>query len=735
MCISIKRVELWMDELLKQVVPTVLKREVSCKDYEINVLKSEFEKFKQEKDGIDFKIEKFDKASKDLDQLLGSQITDKSKNDLGYSTVPPPHPLIYNRPKKLDLSYSGLDEFKEPEFKGYSPENSEQGSNDVCDKKSDNYKENSDESLVEEQVSQDKSSFVESSLNLGVQENVFLLFKGRVHKTLKYMNNQLKRASHNMMIKEFDGGYVAFGLEAAHIVVEITVSLRGCDKKNYVLFTDTECLVLSPNFKLPDENQILLRIPREDNMKRSAYKHFDNDQTCVACLKGKQHRASFTAGAIFNNSVGTSDEISQDCIVMPIWEDTSYFDSPTKDVDNGEPKTADDAQKQVEDGQNNVNAKQDKFVDDSSTKDVNAGQHVNTVSTDVNTVSPTLEVTHIESFSDEDEPEVDFGEHTTEFWILKKFNYSDVKSASTPVDLEKPLVKDGDADDVDVHLYRSMIGSLMLRDEAVHMDVRCQNGKGLPLPVLATNLVVQVPYTKWGDVVLDRFEITSKQSNDPPLSRGNTLGSGEDSMKLLELMEFCTQLSYKNRKSVLAVKLKLVMPIFVYDVKHKLMLPVQVSAAEVNPIIYTSCIEQFWATAKVQTVNGVRQLQALVDKKRVIITDSKLIRRDLLIGCLQKWKYFIHTITQRLSAKSTAWNKFSSSMASLIICLATNQKFILSKIFPKPNHVGDAHDPNEMVDIPDDEELVDYNEDDEEEPEEEPKEELEDETKEEPGTK
>ncbi|GKG52945.1 hypothetical protein Tco_0550057, partial [Tanacetum coccineum] len=36
-----------------------------------------------------------------------------------------------------------------------------------------------------------------------------------------------------------------------------------------------------------------------------------------------------------------------------------------------------------------------------------------------------------------------------------------VKSASTPFDLEKPLVKDGDADDVDVDLYRSMIGSLM----------------------------------------------------------------------------------------------------------------------------------------------------------------------------------------------------------------------------------------------------------------------------------
>ncbi|GJZ02744.1 ribonuclease H-like domain-containing protein [Tanacetum coccineum] len=159
----------------------VLKRDIACKDYEINVLKSEFEKVKQEKDGIDFKIEKFDKASKDLDQFLRSQITDKYKKGLGYSAVPPPHPLIYNRPNKLDLSYFGLDEFKEPEFKepefkGYGPKDSEQVSNVVCDKKSDNSKENSIESLVEEQVSQDKSSFVETSLNVD-KETVFPVIK------------------------------------------------------------------------------------------------------------------------------------------------------------------------------------------------------------------------------------------------------------------------------------------------------------------------------------------------------------------------------------------------------------------------------------------------------------------------------------------------------------------------------------------------------------------------------
>ncbi|GJZ79939.1 hypothetical protein Tco_0644776 [Tanacetum coccineum] len=68
----------------------VLKREVTCKDYEINMLKSEFEKVNQEKEGIEFKIKKFDKALKDLDKLLGSQITDKSKKGLGYNVVPPP---------------------------------------------------------------------------------------------------------------------------------------------------------------------------------------------------------------------------------------------------------------------------------------------------------------------------------------------------------------------------------------------------------------------------------------------------------------------------------------------------------------------------------------------------------------------------------------------------------------------------------------------------------------------
>ncbi|GKE14768.1 uncharacterized mitochondrial protein-like protein [Tanacetum coccineum] len=45
--------------------------------------------------------------------------------------------------------------------------------------------------------------------------------------------------------------------------------------------------------------------------------------------------------------------------------------------------------------------------------------------------------------------------------ILKKFKFTEVKTASTPMETQKPLLKDEDGEEVDVHMYRSMIGSLI----------------------------------------------------------------------------------------------------------------------------------------------------------------------------------------------------------------------------------------------------------------------------------
>nr|GEX51671.1 hypothetical protein [Tanacetum cinerariifolium] len=62
--------------------------------------------------------------------------------------------------------------------------------------------------------------------------------------------------------EELNGGYVAF----EELKFNLFSVSQMCDKKNSVLFTDTECLVLSSDFKLPDASQVLLRVPRENNI-------------------------------------------------------------------------------------------------------------------------------------------------------------------------------------------------------------------------------------------------------------------------------------------------------------------------------------------------------------------------------------------------------------------------------------------------------------------------------------
>ncbi|GKB26121.1 hypothetical protein Tco_0865522 [Tanacetum coccineum] len=132
----------------------VLKRDISYKDSEISVLKSELEKLKQEKEINQLKIEKFDNASKSLEKLIGSQIPDKTRKGLGfvsYNAVPPPPTGLFS-PPTLDLSYSGLEEFQQPEFEGYGPKTSKS----VSENTSNEVRESPNASLVEELVSNDK---------------------------------------------------------------------------------------------------------------------------------------------------------------------------------------------------------------------------------------------------------------------------------------------------------------------------------------------------------------------------------------------------------------------------------------------------------------------------------------------------------------------------------------------------------------------------------------------------
>ncbi|GJX79752.1 ribonuclease H-like domain-containing protein [Tanacetum coccineum] len=126
----------------------VLKRDISYKDSEISMLKSELEKLKQEKENNYLKIENFDNASKSLDKLIGSQITDKSRKGVGfvsYNVVLPPLTGLFS-PPKFDLSNSGLEEFQQPEFEDYGPKTSKSVSINI----SNEVRESPDASMVEE---------------------------------------------------------------------------------------------------------------------------------------------------------------------------------------------------------------------------------------------------------------------------------------------------------------------------------------------------------------------------------------------------------------------------------------------------------------------------------------------------------------------------------------------------------------------------------------------------------
>ncbi|GJT04764.1 hypothetical protein Tco_0839226 [Tanacetum coccineum] len=103
-----------------------------------------------------------------------------------------------------------------------------------------------------------------------------------------------------------------------------------------------------------------------------------------------------TAGIASNESAGTQENLnasiftatSQDCIMMPIWKDASYFDSPSKEVGNDDPKSAVGDPKQDEEGPNNEE-------DSSSKEDNTANQQVNTASSGINTSF--LELNNVDS--------------------------------------------------------------------------------------------------------------------------------------------------------------------------------------------------------------------------------------------------------------------------------------------------------------------------------------------------
>ncbi|GKC82669.1 hypothetical protein Tco_1138386 [Tanacetum coccineum] len=108
----------------------VLKREIHLREVAITELRRKLELAQKQKDKIQLIVEKFKNLSKSLSKLIDCQIVDKYKIGLGYNVVPPPYTGKF-MPPKLDLSFSGLEEFvnepivSEPTVKKHVVETSE----------------------------------------------------------------------------------------------------------------------------------------------------------------------------------------------------------------------------------------------------------------------------------------------------------------------------------------------------------------------------------------------------------------------------------------------------------------------------------------------------------------------------------------------------------------------------------------------------------------------------------
>nr|GEV81834.1 hypothetical protein [Tanacetum cinerariifolium] len=247
----------------------LLKLNVMLRDNALVELRKKFERAEKERDGLKVTLEKFQTSSKNLSKLLESQVSDKTglgydsqvfnsqifdceelddsipkspmndryKSSKGYHAVPPPYTGTF-MPLKPDLVF-----------------NDAPTANWTSDSE--------DEIKIESVPKQKEPSFFQTSEHV---KNPREYVKKDEHP--KQAENLRTNNQQSRDFKEINGGYVAF---------------RGNPKGGKITSKDTECVVLSSDYKLPDENYVLLRVPRENNMYNVDLKTVvpSGDLTCL----------------------------------------------------------------------------------------------------------------------------------------------------------------------------------------------------------------------------------------------------------------------------------------------------------------------------------------------------------------------------------------------------------------------------------------------------------------------
>nr|GEU86742.1 hypothetical protein [Tanacetum cinerariifolium] len=596
---------------------------------------------------------------------------------------------------------------------------------------------------------------IQVSNGLGPKEILTILFlmHGNPQHALKDKGVRDSRCSRHMTgnmsymsdFKELNGRYVAFGgnpkvgkisgkgkirtgkldFNDVYFVKELKFNLfsvsQMCDRKNNVLLTDTECLVLSPKFKLLDENQVLLRVLRENNMYNvdlkniapSGYltcnlvrglptKVFENNHTCVACKKGKQHRASCKTMPVSSvdqplqrtPSIGFMRPFGCPVTILNTLDPLGKFDGK---VDEGflvgYSNTDDDAAFGGEKHEfKEKNPESEVHV--SSNSSAQTKKHDDKTKREAKGKSPVESLTRyrnlsaeFEDFSDNninevnvaDTPVLDVGHILT--------NNANTFSAAGPlnaaVKLEDITYSDDEEDvsaEADFTNLDTTITVSLIPTTRVHKDH--------PMTQIIGDLSLATQTRSMTKVAKDQGGLSQINNDDFYTSYASFMGFMVYQMDVKSAFMYgtieeevyvCQPPEFEDpdypEKVYKVVKA-------LYGLHQAPRAWLNVTAVSLNFLLFDASegfdqIIDFLNASSIKyalTVNDVTRLQALVDKKKVIITEATI--RDALrlndaesIDCLPNEEIFVET----------SWNEFSSAMASAVISLFTGRKFNVSK--------------------------------------------------------